>query len=122
MNESEAILDWTAGAEGVAHQTCPACGNVWYFRRSFCPRCGSAPPDDRQASGLGTVHAVTLVTRAPSDELRPHAPYLIVLIDADEGFRMMAHGQPSLKIGDRVRCRFSTLAGKLIPYFEKVEA
>ena len=68
------------------------------------------------------MHAVTLVTRAPSDELRPHAPYLIVLIDADEGFRMMAHGDPSLKIGERVRCRFSTLAGKLIPYFEKVEA
>ncbi len=49
---------------------CPACADVWYFRRSFCPHCGSAPRDDRQASGLGTVHAVTLVTRAPSDELR----------------------------------------------------
>jgi uncharacterized protein len=122
MSETEAILDWTAGAEGVAYQRCPACANVWYFQRSFCPRCGSAASDDRQASGLGTVHAVTLVTRAPSDELRPHAPYLIVLIDADEGFRMMAHGDPSLKIGDRVRCRFITLAGKLIPYFEKVEA
>jgi uncharacterized OB-fold protein len=122
MSASEVILDWTAGTEGVAYQTCPACADVWYFRRSFCPRCGSAPPDDRQASGLGTVHAVTLVTRAPSDELRPHAPYLIVLVDADEGFRMMAHGDRLLKIGDRVRCRFSTLAGKLIAYFEKVEA
>ena len=47
---------------------------------------------------------------------------LIVLIDADEGFRLMAHGNPSLKIGDRARCRFMTLAGKLIPYFEKVAA
>lgn len=122
MSATEAILDWTAGAEGVAYQNCPACSNVWYFRRNFCFRCGSAPPNDRQASGLGTVHAVTLVTRAPSDELRPHAPYLIVLIDADEGFRIMAHGDPSLKLGDRVRCRFTTLAGKLIPYFEKVEA
>lgn len=122
MNETTAVLDWTVGGEGVAYQICAACGNVWYFRRSFCPRCGSAPPDDRQASGLGTVHAVTLVMRAPSDELRPHAPYLIVLIDADEGFRLMAHGDPSLKIGDRVRCRFITLAGKLIPCFEKVDA
>jgi uncharacterized OB-fold protein len=122
MSETTAVLDWTAGEEGVAYQRCPACSSVWYFRRSFCPRCGSAPPDNRQASGLGTVHAMTLVTRAPSDELRPHAPYLIVLIDADEGFRLMAHGSPPLKIGERVRCRFVSLAGKLIPSFEKVDA
>jgi uncharacterized OB-fold protein len=122
MSETTSVLDWTAGAEGIAYQSCPACSNVWYFRRSFCPLCGSAPPDDRQASGLGGVHAVTLVARAPSDELRSYAPYLIVLIDADEGFRLMAHGNPSLKIGDRVRAGFTMLAGKLIPSFEKVEA
>jgi uncharacterized OB-fold protein len=121
MSGTSPVLDWTVGAEGIAYQTCPACSNVWYFRRSFCPRCGSTPPRDRQAAGLGTVHAVTLVARAPSDELRACAPYLIVLIDADEGFRLMAHGHPSLKIGDRVRCRFITLAGKLIPCFERVE-
>jgi len=111
-------LDWTAGGEGIAFQSCPACDHRWYFRRAFCPRCGSAPPADRQASGLGTVHAATLVTRAPSEELRAHAPYLIVLVDADEGFRLMAHGARALSIGARVRCRFVAFAGRLIPFFD----
>jgi len=71
---------------------------------------------------MGTVYAATLVTRAPSEELRAHAPYLILLVDADEGFRVMAHGDPSLEIGDRVRCRFIALAGRLIPYFDKAAA
>lgn len=115
-----AILDWIEGTHGVAYQACPACGNVWYFRRSFCPRCGDASPDTRQATGNGIVYAVTLVTRAPSEELRAHAPYVIVLVDAEEGFRLMAHGDASLKIGDTVHCRYETLAGRTIPYFERI--
>jgi uncharacterized OB-fold protein len=68
------------------------------------------------------VHALTLVTRAPTEELRAFAPYLIVLVDADEGFRLMAHGEHALAIDERVRCTFKMLAGKLIPYFEKDQA
>jgi uncharacterized OB-fold protein len=58
------------------------------------------------------------VTRAPSEALRAHAPYLIVLVDADEGFRLMAHGAPQLGIGARVRCRFVSFGGRLIPFFD----
>ena len=122
MSEPSPLLDWTAGAPGIVYQTCAACAGTWYFRRRFCPRCGAVPALDRQATGLGTVHARTLVTRAPSEELRSHAPYLIILVDADEGFRLMAHGDPALEIGDRVRARFSMLADRLIPYFEKANA
>ena len=112
-----ALLDWTAGGEGIAYQRCGSCKAVWYFRRTFCPHCGHQSPDTLQSSGRGTVHAATLVARAPTDELRPHAPYLIALVDTDEGFRLMAHGDASLAIGDRVRARYVTLAGRLIPHF-----
>lgn len=114
------VLDWTKDGDGIAYQTCAACKAVWYFPRSFCPECGTSAPATLQASGLGTVHARTLVARAPTEELRAHAPYLIVLVDADEGFRLMAHGDAGLQIGDRVRARFAQLAGKKIPYFERV--
>ena len=113
------MADWTRGDDGIAYQTCSSCKSVWYFHRSFCPDCGKAEPVARQASGTGTVHARTLVARAPTEELRAHAPYLIVLVDAAEGFRLMAHGNPELQIGDRVRVRFTDLAGRKIPYFEK---
>ena len=113
------ILDWTQGGEGIACQACAGCGALWYFRRTFCPQCGREHPQARQASGSGTVHAVTLVTRAPTEELRAHAPYAIVLVDTDEGFRVMAHGAIDLRIGERVRCAFITLAGRLMPRFER---
>jgi uncharacterized OB-fold protein len=113
------IEDWTRGGGGIAFQTCSSCRSVWYFRRGFCPACGDGHPQTRQASGLGTVHALTRVARAPTEELRAHAPYVIALVDADEGFRLMAHCAPDLKIGDRVRVKFTDLAGKKIPFYEK---
>lgn len=111
------VLDWTQGGEGIAYQACPACAAVWYFQRTFCPRCGNARPELRQARGSGVVHALTLVARAPSEELRAFAPYAIALIDADEGFRLMAHADPDLRIGERVRVRFIDLAGRRVPRF-----
>jgi uncharacterized OB-fold protein len=116
---SATVADWTRGTAGLAYQACGACGARWYFRRTFCPQCGGSPPEDRAASGAGCVHAVTVVARAPSETLRAYAPYVIVLVDADEGFRVMAHGAHGLQIGDRVRCRFIDLAGCLVPYFEQ---
>ena len=114
------VLDWTKDGEGIAYQFCGSCKAIWYFQRSFCPQCGTSGPATLQASGRGTVHALTLVARAPTEELRAHAPYLIVLVDAEEGFHLMAHGDPNLQIGDRVLAGFTRLAGKKIPYFEKV--
>ena len=58
------------------------------------------------------------MTRAPSEDLRALAPYLIVLVDAEEGFRMMAHGDKELKIGDPVTVRFVRFADRLLPYFD----
>ena len=40
MSYAATVRDWTQGAEGIAYQACPACSAVWYFHRTFCPRCG----------------------------------------------------------------------------------
>jgi uncharacterized OB-fold protein len=113
-------LDWTNNENGITYQCCGQCDLKWYFRRGFCPRCGDSNPPTLQASGVGIVHAHTLVTRAPTDEWRMHSPYLIVMVDADEGFRLMAHGDTKLQIGTRVKARFVVRAGRNIPYFEKI--
>ena len=113
------ILDWTRGGDGIAYQACNACKATWYFHRNFCPGCGVAAPATQQSSGAGTIHARTLVARAPAEELRAYAPYLIVLVDMEEGFRLMAHGDRELQIGDRVRATYADLAGRKIPYFVK---
>ena len=118
---SEALADWTTGAEAIVYQCCGTCGSLQYFRRSFCYACGAPDPIEKRASGEGTVYATSLVCRAATPETRAHIPYNIVLVDASEGFRMMAHGDNELSIGDKVTARFVPFAGRLVPYFEKVK-
>lgn len=110
---------WIDGRKAIVYQCCGDCQHCWYFLREFCPNCGASDPRVYTASGNGRVYAMSLVHRAPSEELRKYAPYLIVMVDTDEGFRMMAHGDPSLAIGDRVRARFIDFGGRLIPRFGK---
>lgn len=119
---SEPPRDWTQGEPAILFQVCPKCQNVWYFRRAFCPRCGSPEPKVERACGRGTVAAASIVYRAPSLELRSYAPYCIVLVDAEEGFRMMTQGERSLAIGDKVRAQFVPFGETMIPYFGRDES
>jgi len=113
------LADWTRGAEAIVYQSCGACGAVQYFHRSFCAACGAPDPVTNLASGNGKVYATSLVCRAATPETRAHVPYNIVLVDTVEGFRMMAHGDIDLAIGDNVTVSYRPFAGRLIPYFEK---
>jgi uncharacterized protein len=116
----QAIADWTTGAEAITCQSCSACGTLQYFRRSFCASCGASDPEEKRASGQGTVYATSLVCRAATPETRAHVPYNIVLVDTAEGFRMMAHGDIDLVIGDQVTARFAPFAGRLVPHFQRI--
>jgi uncharacterized OB-fold protein len=113
------LADWTTGAERICYQRCESCRGVQYFRRGFCANCGATGLTEDQSSGEGTVYATVLVCRAATPETRAHVPYNIVLVDAKEGFRMMAHGDADLAIGDAVIARFILFAGRIVPYFEK---
>jgi uncharacterized OB-fold protein len=119
--DSQALADWTSGDEAIVYQCCAACGSLQYFRRSFCAVCGAPEPVAKRANGQGVVYATSLVCRAATPETRAHIPYNIVLVDTSEGFRMMAHGDNDLAIGDPVTARFERFAGRLVPYFEKVK-
>ncbi|WP_375461612.1 Zn-ribbon domain-containing OB-fold protein [uncultured Enterovirga sp.] len=111
--------DWTTGEPAITYQSCQPCGHRWYFRRGFCPCCGATDPDTLTASGRGTVYAATIVNRAPSEALRALAPYGILMVDAEEGFHLMAHGAPGLAIGDPVAARFEPFGPLLIPVFDR---
>jgi len=115
----EPPADWTHGHAAILYQCCSSCRRVQYFRRGFCAACGSTELTEKRASGKGIVYATSIVTRAATPQTRAHVPYNIVLIDAAEGFRMMAHGANDLRIGDSVKARFERFAGRLVPYFEK---
>jgi uncharacterized OB-fold protein len=110
-------------ADGIArgllrYQRCADCGAPQTLARYACRRCGSASLAWLDSAGNGKVYATTVVTRAPSEEFRALAPYTLVLVDLDEGPRVMAHGEPGLRIGDIVSAGKLVHAGKSLIIFQ----
>ncbi|MBQ8105123.1 MAG: OB-fold domain-containing protein [Afipia sp.] len=119
MSEATELRGWTDGADAILYQLCGACRHLWYFRRAFCPSCGNASPHVHKASGNGVLYAATVVRRAATPEAKAHVPYAILLVDMAEGFRMMAHGDIDLSIGDNVTAEFRPFTNLRTPYFVK---
>ncbi|HKU99319.1 MAG TPA: Zn-ribbon domain-containing OB-fold protein [Vineibacter sp.] len=111
--------DWWAGvAEGrIGYEVCADCGTAQFYPRGHCTACGSARVEVRPAAGTGTIFSITVVHRPPSAALQPFAPYAIALVDLDEGVRLMAHADPALGIGARVRATFVTFGDRTITRF-----
>ena len=119
MSDAIAAYFWAGCAAGeLRYQRCAACGRVQFYPRSFCAGCGGEPLWEVSAR-RGTVYSATTVGRLPTPEFAALAPYDIVLVDLDEGFRMMAHAEPGLGIGARVRIGFRRLGERMLPHAER---
>lgn len=110
-------------AQGLAagvlrYQRCAGCGAAQTGQRFACAACGNSQLDWCDAAGTGTVFAVSTVHRAPTEAWRTLAPYTLVLVDLDEGPRVMAHGAPGLVIGARVVAQPVVLAAQALVRFE----
>jgi uncharacterized protein len=114
---------WEGTALGeLRYQVCGDCGAVIFYPRSICPECFSSRLAWRVSAGQATIYAVTVVHRSPEPRLALEAPYVIALVDVDEGFRMLtrivesAPGQ--VAIGQRVRLVFrQSPDGRNLPCF-----
>lgn len=105
-------------------QTCKACGNISFMPRHMCPSCWSPERDWTQASGRGTVHSYTIVRRASSPAFADRLPYVVALIDLEEGPRMPAalvgDGALEVAIGDAVSLTFEARGDQQLAVFERV--
>jgi uncharacterized OB-fold protein len=85
----------------LGYQRCADCSAAVFYPRVLCPVCGSGVLEWRESEGRGTVYATTAV-HSRDRNLRN-----VVLVDLDEGFRMMSRveGVPAeaVEIGARVR-------------------
>ncbi len=116
---------WAAAREGrFVLQRCAACRSPRFVPRLICPQCGSDAAEWSDASGAGTVHSFTVVHRAPSAAFRGRIPYVIALIDLEEGPRMMANivgdDAREVAIGDQVQVCFEARGeGAKVPQFQR---
>lgn len=98
-------------------QRCTLCGTAQTLARYACAHCGEASMAWETACGMATLHAVTIVSRAPSDAFRALVPYTLVIAQLDEGPRLMAHAVPGVRIGDRVAAGFFEHDGRTLIRF-----
>lgn len=104
MSGPEAV--WRAAlAEGrILLQRANDSGTVFFPPRIAEPGTGDTDIAWIEAAGLGTVYSVTVISRKP-----PELPDNVVLVDLDEGARMMSRidciPAEDVRIGMRVRAK-----------------
>ncbi len=93
--------------EGVK---CDTCGESIFPARSICPHCRRAGKLHKQKmKGTGTVYSYTVV-HAPPEGFELHSPYIMAIVELDEGPRLTAQivdcGKEAVKIGTKVETVF----------------
>lgn len=116
---------WDGCAQGeLRYQCCAACGAVQRIPRSLCEHCHGRVLDWKVSQRTGRVLSWTMVHRAPLPAFKDRVPYVIAIVDMDEGFRVMANALPQavegLAIGARVRIGFQDVHGMALPVVETV--
>lgn len=115
---------WDACRDGkLLIQRCTGCGHTQFYPRTICTACGSAAVDWARASGRATVLSYTVVRQAVSPAYKPEVPYIIALVELEEGPVMMstlAGCEPDdAHVGMAVKVRFEEWAETItMPLFQ----
>lgn len=117
---------WQGAREGkLLIRKCSACGQLHFMPRHLCPHCWSDDLEWVEASGKGSIHSYTIIRRASDPRFAHLVPYVVALVDLEEGPRMMANvlGENALEtqIGDAVSLVFEDRGdGDQLPQFKRV--
>ena len=89
VKQPESDFYWEkAQAHELWLRRCNACGRAYFYPRDICPHCFSRDVTWERASGRGTLYAFGIVHRGPTPAFRDHVPYVVALVDLEEGARM----------------------------------
>ncbi|QKH34159.1 Zn-ribbon domain-containing OB-fold protein [Achromobacter pestifer] len=114
---------WDAAKESrLVIQQCGCCKARQFFPREFCTACLSDSIEWIESAGQGTVYTYTINRRASNAALSEKVPYVVAMIDLDEGVRMMANiidsPPEAVRIGSRVRVCFERVSDDIaLPQF-----
>ena len=114
---------WKAAHNGrLVVQRCTACGAHQLYPRWRCLRC-RGHVEWVEATGGGTVYSFTVIRQNFSRSFRHLIPYVVALVDLDEGPRVMTNlvgvDPDDVRIGMRVRVKFEPVSEDAsVPLFE----
>jgi len=102
---------------------CRDCGRHHFYPRALCPHCHSDALEWAEARGTGSVYSYTVARRPAGPAFMADAPYVVAVVDLDEGARMMTNivtdDVESVRIGQRVAVHFDAVTDEVtLPKFK----
>jgi uncharacterized OB-fold protein len=106
----------------LALQKCGDCGAWCHLPQPMCPECLSLEKTWEPVSGKGTVYSWVTYQKSPNPSFK--APYSVVLVELEEGLRMVSNlvdVQPDeIEIGMKVEVTFDKVTDEItLPKFKK---
>ena len=114
---------WKGLAEGrLLVQRCGQCGTYRHPPNPICFKCRSFAHEFMPVSGKGHVYSFTVARHSVNASLDSQVPYIIALVDLDEGVRMVSAihraNATDVRIGLRVVCVIEPISsGFALPFF-----
>jgi uncharacterized OB-fold protein len=103
-------------------QECGDCGEVVFYPRAHCTRCGGRSLRWRSSRGEGEVYTWSVVRQSYHPFFRARVPYVVAWIDLDEGPRLLSNvvgveDPGAVRVGQRVRVEWEEHEQLSIPLF-----
>ena len=103
-------------------QRCSNCGQYRFYPRLACAECLSTAAEWVPSTGRGQVYSYSVVHHAPSSAFQPDCPYVLALIDLDEGVRLLSRvvdcAHDAVRVGMSVRVVFNRVVDEMaLPEF-----
>jgi uncharacterized OB-fold protein len=101
---------------------CRDCGRHHHYPRELCPHCGSDALEWVQAKGTGTVYTFTVARRPAGPAFKADTPYVVAIVELDEGPRMMSTlvgiDPDQVRIGLKLAVRYEAVTPEItLPRF-----
>lgn len=114
---------WRAAAKGsLCVPSCSDCDRCFWHPRPRCPYCGSDNVRWKASAGKGTIYTYTVVRQSADPYFKARLPYVVAMVELDEGPRIMTNivecDVESVRIGNRVSVVFDAISPDMaIPEF-----
>ena len=102
---------------------CRSCAARFWYPRPTCPSCLSDDIEWLASTGAGEVYAVSVMHRPANPLMADRVPYAVVLVDLDDGVRVLSNmvgvDVADVRIGMRVSLTWEALSdGRHLWLFE----
>lgn len=113
---------WEGANQGILKlQRCNGCGCVQFYPKPNCSYCLCEDLAWFTASGKGFIYSYTVIWRAPSQAFAADVPYVLALIELEEGVKILANvrdcREKDLAIGKPVTVFFEERGKQKLPQF-----